>query len=92
MPEGTVKLPVRLGEKKDGRSLMVEFIVVDIRLPYNVIIGRPLLNRVKAAISTYQLLLQYETDNGTVGKLYGDQKSTRECYVNSLRTDAQPSG
>lgn len=74
-PIGTLKLPIRLGEKGKGRSLPVIFLVVDTALPYNIIIGRPLLNKVKADISTYQLLLQFETDDGSVGKLYGDQHS-----------------
>ncbi|XP_021737589.1 uncharacterized protein LOC110704120 [Chenopodium quinoa] len=84
-PLGTIKLPVRLGEKKKGRSLVHTFLVVDTPLPYNMIIGRPLLNRVKAVISTYHLLLQFETDDGSVGKIYGDQFEGRKCYVESLK-------
>ena len=79
-PLGSVKLPTRMGEKGEGRN-----VVVDTSLSYNVIIGRPKLNKVKVGISTYQLLLLFEGDDGKVARLFGDQKSARECYVNSLK-------
>ena len=66
-PLGFVKLTVRLGMGK-GRSLPIDFLVVDTSLPYNANMGRPTMNKIKAAISVYQLLLQYETKEGQVGK------------------------
>ena len=47
--------------------------------------GLPLINKVKAVISTHQLLIQYEKDDGKVGISYRDQKISRECQVNSLK-------
>ncbi|XP_057247193.1 uncharacterized protein LOC130589711 [Beta vulgaris subsp. vulgaris] len=87
-PLGHVKLAVKPGERGKGRSLPIDFLVVDTPLPYNVIMGRPTMNKIKVAISVYQLLLQYETDDGQVGKIYGDQQTARECYINSFRTKA----
>ncbi|XP_056688301.1 uncharacterized protein [Spinacia oleracea] len=84
-PQGTIKLPVRLGPKNKGRRLLVDFLVVDISLPYNIILGRPLLSKIKAAISVYQLLMQFELEDGSVGKIFGDQQVGRRCYVNSLK-------
>ncbi|KMT06189.1 hypothetical protein BVRB_7g162600 [Beta vulgaris subsp. vulgaris] len=49
--------------------------------------GKPMLNKAKTAISTYQLLMQFETDDGKVGKIQGDQQTARECYVNSLKNN-----
>lgn len=73
-----------MGEKGKGRSPLIEFLVVDIPLPDNIIMGRPVLNKVKDAISTYQLFMQFETDKGKDEKIQGDQHTVRECYVNSL--------
>ncbi|XP_021866532.2 uncharacterized protein [Spinacia oleracea] len=84
-PQGTIKLPVMLGPKNKGRRLLVQFLVVDISLPYNVILGRSLLNKIKAAISVYQLLMQFELEDATAGKIFGDQQVGRRCYVNSLK-------
>ena len=84
-PSGTIVLPVRFGEKGNGRTLPVRFTVVDIPFTYNIIMGLPLINKVKVVISTHQLLIQYEKDDGEVGILYGNQKISRECQVNSLK-------
>ena len=67
----------------------VHFTVVDIQFPYNIIMGLPLINKVKAVISTHQLLFQYEKDDGKVGILHGDQKIARECHVNTLKMGAE---
>lgn len=45
----------------------------------------PSTSKVKAAIFTYQLLRQFDGDDGKVSQLFGEQKSARECYVNSLK-------
>ncbi|XP_057543991.1 uncharacterized protein LOC130823388 [Amaranthus tricolor] len=47
--------------------------------------GLPLINKIKAAIFPHQLLLQFETDNGQVGILKGDQVTARQCLVNTLK-------
>ena len=46
---------------------------------YNVIIGRPTLNRWKLAMSTYCLKVKFPTEKG-VGEVKGDQVLARECY------------
>lgn len=59
-PSGIIVLPVRFGENGNDRTLPVRFTIVDIQFPYNIIMGLPLINKVKVVISTHQLLLQYE--------------------------------
>ncbi|XP_057548270.1 uncharacterized protein LOC130826724 [Amaranthus tricolor] len=63
----------------------IRFTVVDLNFPYNAIMGLPLINKIKAAIFPHQLLLQFETDNGQVGILKGDQVTARQCLVNTLK-------
>nr|XP_023920863.1 uncharacterized protein LOC112032326 [Quercus suber] len=55
------------------------FLVVDSPSSYNVIIGRPTLNRWKAATSTYCLKVKFPIEQG-VGEIRGDQVLARECY------------
>ena len=57
----------------------LDFLVVDCPSSYNVIIGRPTLNKWKATTSTYCLKVTFPTDNG-VGEVKGDQVLARECY------------
>uniref|UniRef100_A0A2N9EDC4 Integrase catalytic domain-containing protein n=1 Tax=Fagus sylvatica TaxID=28930 RepID=A0A2N9EDC4_FAGSY len=64
----------------------VEFLVVDCLSAYNVIIGRPTLNRLRAVTSTYHLLVRFPTENG-IGEMKGDQAMAKECYLTSVSTD-----
>ena len=59
--------------------------MVDCPSSYNVIIGRPTLNRSKVATSTYCLKVKFPTDNG-VDEVRGDQILARECYQVVLAT------
>ena len=60
-------------------SRQLDFLIVDCPSSYNVIIGRPTLNRWKLAMSTYCLKVKFPTDKG-VGEVKGDQVLARECY------------
>ena len=68
-PTGVIQLPLRFGDKSKARNLEVDFLVVDVSMTYNVILGRPTLYRVKAVIASYLLELRYEADDGSVMKL-----------------------
>jgi hypothetical protein len=57
----------------------VKFLVVDCPLAYNVIIGCPTLNKLRAVTSTYHLLIRFPTEHG-IGEFKGDQATVRECY------------
>ena len=46
---------------------------------YNVIIGRPTLNRWKAATSTYYLKVKFPTEYG-IGEVVEDEVLAKECY------------
>ena len=63
----------------------LDFLVVDYPSSYNIIIGRPTLNKWKAATSTYCLKVKFPTDND-VGKVKGDQVLAKECYHDVLAT------
>jgi len=84
-PVGMKKLAVRIGEKDNSRTVDVTFLMVDVPIAYNVLIGRPTLSAIKAVIAPYLLLMQFEIDHGQAGKLFGDQRMARECYYISLK-------
>ena len=78
-PKGIVTLTVTVGAQPRQLTRQLDFLVVYYPLSYNVIIGRPTLNRWKAATSTYCLKVKFSTDN-EVGEVKGDQILARECY------------
>ena len=63
----------------------LDFLMVNCLSSYNVIIGRPTLNRWKLATSTYCLKVKFPTENG-VGEVKGDQVLAREFYQAVLAT------
>ncbi|XP_056688460.1 uncharacterized protein [Spinacia oleracea] len=42
--EGSVRLPVKIGEGSEARDLMVEFLIIKVPAAYNVIISRPFIH------------------------------------------------
>ncbi|KAJ8419758.1 hypothetical protein Cgig2_011796 [Carnegiea gigantea] len=84
-PTEMIRLSVRFGDKTKSKSLEVDFLIVDVPTGYNVIIGRPTLHKVKAVIAPCLLQLQLEADDGNIGKMRGDQRTTRECYLVSIK-------
>ncbi|XP_021855733.2 uncharacterized protein [Spinacia oleracea] len=52
-PVGVINLPVRIGNQKDGRKMGVDFLIVKDLTAYNVILGRPTLNKIKAVYSRH---------------------------------------
>ena len=72
-------LTITVGTHLKQLTRQLDFLVVDCPLSYNVIIGRPTLNRWKTATSTYCLKVKFPIDN-EVGKVKGDQVLARECY------------
>ena len=57
----------------------VDFLVVNCPSIYNIILGRPTLNRLKAATSTYCLKVKIQTLNRT-REINGGQPLASECH------------
>ncbi|XP_050280548.1 uncharacterized protein LOC126721541 [Quercus robur] len=78
-PRGITTLTVTAGSYPLQVTNQHNFLIVDSPSSYNVIIGRPMLNRWKTAISTYCLKVKFPTEHG-IGEIKGDQVLARECY------------
>ena len=70
---------VIVGSYSRQLTRQLDFLVVDCPFSYNLIIGRPTLNRWKAATSTYCLKVKFPMKNN-VGEAKGDQVLAKECY------------
>ncbi|XP_024015036.1 uncharacterized protein LOC112088892 [Eutrema salsugineum] len=76
MTMGTNRLPVVAG----GVTKIVEFCVTDLPAIYNVIMGTPWINGMRAVPSTYHLCLKFPTPSG-VKTIWGNQKESRNCFL-----------
>ena len=61
----------------------MSILVVDLPSAYNIIIGRPTLNRLKAIMSTYHLMMKFPTEN-EIAIMLGDQLMARMCYIQGV--------
>ncbi|XP_056694912.1 uncharacterized protein [Spinacia oleracea] len=86
IPDGKITLPVTIERRQTTRNNLTEFLVVDVPTVYNVIMGRPLIHKVKGVTSTYHQMMLYVSDAGTPEKLRGNQESARRCNYNAVKT------
>jgi hypothetical protein len=83
-PMGIIPLPVTAGTVPQLAIVMIDFLVIDRPSAYYAIMGRPALNKFKAATSTYHLMMKFPTEEG-VGVVRGDQLTARKCYNTSMK-------
>ena len=78
-PKGIISLSVTTGTYHAQVTKYINFPIVDCPSSYNVILGRPTLNRLKAATLMYYLKVKIPIAHG-IGKICGDQVLSQECY------------
>nr|XP_027067492.1 uncharacterized protein LOC113693114 [Coffea arabica] len=88
-PEGMVTLMVTIGCHPRCRTVLVSFAVVKADSPYNMLIGRPTLNALRAVYSTYHLSFKFSTPAG-VAEVSSDVGAARECYLATIQAAVTP--
>ena len=84
LPLGLIQLVLTLGEPPCQATTTARFLVVDAPSAYNMLLGRPSLNAIKAIPSGYHMIIKFPTMHG-VGMVRGDQRVARECYTTSMK-------
>ena len=78
LPLGSIQLVLTLGEPPCQATTTTRFPIVDAPSAYNMLLGRPSLNAIKAIPSAYHMIIKFPTVHG-VGMVRGDQRVAREC-------------
>ncbi|KAJ9159283.1 hypothetical protein P3X46_024798 [Hevea brasiliensis] len=81
---GTINLIVVLGDEGYKRKIYIEFMVIDILLSYNIMLGRLIVNDNGIVISMHWLCMKLSTPGGTT-MVQGSQKSAQQCYKKSTK-------
>ena len=87
LPLGSIQLVLTLGDPPCQATTTARFLIVDAPSAYNMLLGRPSLNAIKAIPSTYHMMIKFPTVSG-VGMVRGDQRVARECYSASVKQKA----
>nr|KYP43716.1 Retrovirus-related Pol polyprotein from transposon 17.6 [Cajanus cajan] len=82
---GYADLETTFGQGDHMKTITVRYLVVNAQSSYNILVGRPTLNKLGAVVSTPHLKLKYPLPSGKVGVLCVDQEVARKCYEDSLR-------
>ena len=80
---GVVTLTVIAGTYPTQVTKEIDFLIVNYPLTYNIILGRPSCNRLKATTLTYYLKVKFPIAHG-VREIKEDQVLVRECYQTAL--------
>ncbi|XP_064997195.1 uncharacterized protein LOC103995508 [Musa acuminata AAA Group] len=75
-PLGAITLPLTLGALPKATTVMSTFLVVDLPTAYNVILGRPTLNKIRVVVSTYHQTVKFPTHAG-IGEVWGSPRESR---------------
>ena len=87
LPLGLIQLVLTMGDPPFQATTTVRFLIVDAPSAYNMLLGRPSLNAIKAIPSAYHMMIKFPTVSG-VGMVRGDQQVARECYSSSMKQKA----
>ncbi|XP_072090558.1 uncharacterized protein [Arachis hypogaea] len=82
---GSVWLQTTLGEHPLSETNDIQYLVVDCFSPYNLILGRPFLNKFGAIVSTVHLCVKFPIQDDQVVTIHGDHKEARQCYNISMK-------
>jgi len=64
----------------------IRYFVVNAPSAYNILLGRPTLNKLRAVASTRHMKMKLPDLGGKVITINSDQKKDKRCYENSLKT------
>ena len=84
LPLGSIQLVLTLGDPPCQATTIVRFLIVDAPSAYNMLLGRPSLNTIRAIPSAYHMVIKFPTANG-VGMVRGNQRVAKECYLASMK-------
>ncbi|XP_016194967.1 uncharacterized protein LOC107635933 [Arachis ipaensis] len=84
---GYIWLQTTFGEYPNSKTIDIQYLVVDCRSPYNIILGRPSLNAFNAIVSTVHLCVKFLSQDNKVVTIHEDQKEARQCYNASLKNE-----
>jgi len=83
---GYLELRTTFTDGTASRTESIRYLVVNANSAYNILLGRPALNRLRAVSSTSHMKMKLPDLSGKVIVVKSDQEEARKCYKDSLKT------
>jgi len=83
---GHVELRTTFLDGVSSRTISIKYLVVNVVSAYNLLVGRPSLNRLGTVASTRHMKMKLSSFEGVMIIIKSDQKASRKCYENSLKS------
>jgi len=85
--KGYIELYTTFVQEKNTKIIRIRYMVIDANTSYNILLGRPSINRMMAIVSTPHLAMMFPSKTWDILTVHVDQKEARECYAESLRVE-----
>jgi len=83
---GHIELRMTFTDGTTSRTVSIKYLVVNAPSAYNILLGRPTLNRIRVVASTRHMKMKLSSLEGTVITIKSDQTEAKKCYENSLKS------
>ena len=84
---GYLELRTTFTDGASSRTESIRYLVVNANSAYNILLGRPALNRLRAVASTRHMKMKLPDLSGKLIVIKSDQEEAQKCYKNSLKTN-----
>jgi len=82
---GHLELRTTFTDGVSSHTENIRYLVVNAPSVYNILLGRPALNRLRAVASKRHMKTKLSDLGGTMITIKSDQKEAKRCYENSLK-------
>jgi len=83
---GHVELRTTFTDDTKSRSVNIRYLIINASSAYNILLGRPALNRIRLVASTRHMKMKLPSLEGAIITIKSNQKAEKKCYENSLKT------
>ncbi|XP_068504342.1 uncharacterized protein [Phaseolus vulgaris] len=83
---GHIELRKTFTDDTTSHTTNIRYLVVNAPSAYNILLGRPTLNKIGAVASTRHMKMKLPSLEGAVITIKSDQKEAKKCYENNLKT------
>ena len=83
--QGYIDLRTTFSNKEASRTIVIRYVMVNTPSTYNLLLGRPSLNRLGVVASTKHMKMKLPSLEGKVITISSNEKDARKCYDSTLK-------